>query len=60
MVKSKAETPRLYIVETPQGEYRRISIHTATTTSATPKFQVKNVPQHTWDVQTVPIADSNA
>ena len=66
MVKSKVETPRSYIVETPQSEYRRNRIHLkvaavnitvpAITTSVVPKFQVKSVHQHTQDVQSEPIA----
>ena len=65
MVKSKAEMPRSYIVETPQGEYRRKRIHLkeaavnttvpASTTSVVSKVQVKSVHQHTHDVQSEPI-----
>ena len=66
MVKSKVETPRSYIVKTPQVEYRRKRIHLkeaivnttvpASTTSVLPKVQIKSVPQHTKDVQSEPIA----
>ena len=68
---SKAETPRSYIVETPQGEYGRNRIHLkkaamnttvpASTTSVVPKVQVKSVHQHTQDVQSeaiTPIQES--
>ena len=65
MVKSKAETPRSYIVETPQGEYRRNRIHLkeaavnttgpASNTSVVPKVQVKSIHQHTQDEQSEPI-----
>ena len=61
MVKSKPETHRSYIVETPQGKYRRNRIHVkeaamnttvpARTTSVVSKTQVKSVHQHTQDVQ---------
>ena len=57
VVKSKAETLKSYIVETPQGEYRRNKIHLkqaavntivpANNTSVVPKVQVKSVYQHT-------------
>ena len=57
VVKCKAETPRSYIVETPQGGYRRNRINLkeaavnttvpASTTSVTPKVQVKRIHQHT-------------
>ena len=61
MAKSKAKTPKSYIVETPPGEYRRNRIHLkeaavnatvlARTTSEVPNVQVKSIPQHTKDVQ---------
>ena len=64
MVKSKAERLISYIVQTPQGEYRRNSIHLkeaavnttvpASTTSVVPKAQVKIVPLHKKDVQSDP------
>ena len=66
VVKSKAATPRSYIVEMQQGEYRRKRIHlkkaavhttiTASTTSVVPKVRVKSIHQHDQDVQSVPIA----
>ena len=69
VVKSKAETPRLYIAKKPQGEYRRNRIHIkeaamnttvpASTTSVVPNIQVKSVHQHTQDVQNEPITQES-
>ena len=66
MVKSKADTPRSYTVETPQGEHRRNRIYLkeaavnttvpASTTSVVSKIEIKCVPQHTQGVQSDSIA----
>ena len=65
VVKSKAETPRSYTVETPQGEYKRSRICLkeaamnttvpASTPSVVPKVHIKSIHQHTQDVQSEPI-----